>query len=415
MRPRDFSGLLGQGHLRARLDRLYGLLEEGLLFSLIIFGPPGTGKSALASLIAGCSGSRFVALNAVTSNSAEVKKEIAAAREALLYQEKRTILFIDEIHRFNKLQQDALLPAVEEGTVYLIGVTTQNPSFSINPALRSRCHLLEFRILGQDELSAILDRALADQESGLGRHGYTLAPAARAMIIAACSGDARRALNLLELAASPARQGGEITAADVEASLSGSAVRYDRDGDEHYDVTSAFIKSMRGSDPDAAVYYLARMIEGGEDPLFIARRIMIAASEDVGLADSGALSVAVAAAEAVERVGMPEGGLILAHAALRIALAPKSNSACMALTRARTDLEKNGPLSVPDHLRDSHFPDAEKTGRGTGYKYPHDYPGSFVMQQYLAEVRQFYVPLPHGNEASLMRNLQELREAAHGV
>ena len=415
MRPVQFSHFEGQEHVREQIARFSRLLEEGRLFSFIIFGPPGTGKSAFAALVAGISGARFVSLNAVTSSVAEVKDCIRAAAEAAAYHEQRTVLFIDEIHRFNKMQQDALLPAVEDGTVYLIGVTTQNPSFSVNPALRSRCHILEFKLLDDEALSRILDRALEDESSGLGRYGYTLSGSARSRILRAASGDARRALNLLELAAVPGAEGKEIPSETVDACLGGSSVEYDRDGDSHYDVTSAFIKSIRGSDPDATIHYLARMIEGGEDPRFIARRIMISASEDVGLADSGALSVAVSAAQAVERIGMPEGALILSHAALRVCLAPKSNSACKAIGAARSDIRENGPLPIPDYLKDAHYKDAAALGRGVGYKYPHDYPGHFVEQEYLSGSRSYYSPCDTGNEHQLAAAHVRRKGGAGGV
>jgi len=402
MRPGLFADFQGQEHVRLQISRFSELLEEGRLFSFIIFGPPGSGKSAFAFLVANISGARFVSLNAVTSSVAEVKTCIKAASEAAAFHEQRTVLFIDEIHRFNKLQQDALLPAVEDGIVHLIGVTTHNPSFSVNPALRSRCHIIEFKQLSGEAISAILDRTLQDKENGLGRYGYSLSREARERIVRAAAGDARKALNLLELAASPGTGNREISGERVEACTGAVAVSYDRDGDGHYDVTSAFIKSIRGSDPDATLHYLARMVEGGEDPRFIARRIMIAASEEVGLADSGALSVAVSAAQAVERIGMPEGALILSHAALRVCLSPKSNSACMAIAAARQDVRENGPLPVPDHLKDSNYRDAKELGRGIGYKYPHDYPGHYVEQDYLSDSRTYYVPCETGNEQQLV-------------
>jgi putative ATPase len=402
MCPRNFDEFAGQGHVLAPGKPLRRFAEEGRGFSWIIFGPPGCGKSAFARLAAGYARAQFIALNAVTSNVAELKAALqeAAARQA--YEGQRTVLFIDEIHRFNRLQQDALLPAVEDGVVHLYGVTTQNPAFCVNGALLSRCQLVEFKPLLAEDLLPLIGRALDDKDRGLGELRLIMGEEAREALACFSSGDARRLLNILELAAAASECGGEITLHTLEEACSGQAVPlYDRGGDNHYDIASAFIKSMRGSDPDATMYWLARMLAGGEDPNFIARRIVIAASEDVGLADSGALAIAVAAAEAALMLGMPEARIPLAHAALRVALAPKSNSAYLAIDAAMRDVREQGPLPVPDHLRDASYSTAKRLHRGEGYRYPHDFPGHWIPQDYLSEGRTFYRNTGMGNEAQL--------------
>lgn len=411
MRPRRFEDFMGQSRLLGEGGVVRRLLDQGRLFSFIFYGPAGTGKTACAHLVAGHSGAHLEQLNAVTAGVADLKRVLAAAEERLKFHGQRTVLFIDEIHRFNKLQQDGLLPAVEDGIVYLIGVTTQNPSFYVNPALLSRCQLVEFFPLSEEDLSRLLDRAMQDASSGLGGLGLTLEDGARDLLLRHAAGDGRRALNLLELAAATLEQGHSISR-DAVASVSSEALaRYDRDGDAHYDIASAFIKSMRGTAPDAVLHYLARMLAGGEDPRFIMRRILIAASEDVGLADSGALATAAAAATAVERVGMPEAALILAHAALRVTLAPKSHSATLGIQAAQRDLQENGPLPLPEHLRDSHGAAAAATGRGTGYRYPHDYPHHYVEQEYLVAERSYYHPSDMGREADFRKWLDFLQQA----
>lgn len=418
MRPRSFAEFAGQSGALGSRQGLERLLGEGRLFSFILYGPPGTGKTAFAMLAAEATGAEFVRLNAVTSNVAELKQEMRAAADRLGMHRRRTMLFIDELHRFNKQQQDALLPAVEDGTVYLVGVTTHNPRFYINPALLSRCHLIQFTELSVEELKPLVLRALEDPERGLGMRGQQLAEDALEALCRGAAGDARRALNLLEISSAMQLNGNTITLETVTAAAGGGGFRHDRDGDAHYDVISAFIKSMRGSDPDATLHYLARLIEGGEDPRFIMRRIMIAASEDVGLADSNALVAAAAASQAVQETGMPEAALIMAHAALRVAVAPKSNAVTTGIFAARRDLQENGPLPVPPHLRDAHFKGAAEQGRGIGYLYPHDYPGNFVRQEYLAEPRRFYQPSENGTERAIRARLQELygdRDSAEPV
>ena len=418
MRPERFEELVGQEHLFGPESGIRRLIEGDTFFSFLLYGPPGTGKTASAYLIADKKNAEVSVLNAVTAKVADVKRHIDRAESRLQYENRRTVLFIDEIHRFNKLQQDALLPAVEEGVVALIGVTTQNPGFYVNPALLSRCQRLEFTPLGAEAVERLLHNALHAQR-GLGALGYHLDSEAVRLIITAASGDGRQALSLLEMAALSVTSGTVITVKHVQDCLQGQVhIQYDRDGDAHYDIVSAFIKSMRGSDPDATLYYLARMIEGGEDPRFIVRRILIAASEDVGLADSSALLIASAAARAVDQVGMPESRIILSHAALRVALAPKSNSACAGIDAALEDVRHNTRMAVPPHLRDAHFKDAAAQGRGIGYKYPHDFPGHFVRQQYLEESRQFYKPSETGREkhfAEWLSRLYAEEEAHHGV
>jgi putative ATPase len=411
MRPLTFDEFAGQKHVLAPGMPLRRFAEEGRNYSWIIFGPPGCGKTAFAELVASAAGAVFTALNAVTSNVAELKAALQAAAGRREYEGRRTVLFIDEIHRFNRLQQDALLPAVENGTVHLYGATTQNPAFCINGALLSRCQLVEFKPLFADDLFPLIDRALHDSARGLGEKNLTMEEDARLALIQYSSGDARRLLNLLELAAEATVGGGEITLSTLKDVCAGQAAPiYDRDGDNHYDIASAFIKSMRGSDPDATIYWLARMLAGGEDPNFIARRIVIAASEDVGLADSGALSIAVAAAEAALMLGMPEARIPLAHAALRVALAPKSNSAYTALDAALADVRERGPLPVPDHLRDASYTTAKRLQRGLGYVYPHDHPSHWVRQDYLTEARALYKNSGIGAEAQLGKWLDFLRE-----
>lgn len=410
MRPRTFAEFAGQAHVLGPGKPLRRFAEEGRHFSWIIFGPPGCGKSAFAWLVAASAQAHFVSINAVTSNVAELKSAIEAASARLRYEGRRTLLFIDEIHRFNRMQQDALLPAVEDGTVHLYGATTQNPAFCLNPALLSRCQLVEFRTLAVDDMAPLVLRTLGDAERGLGARHLSIDDDALELLAASSSGDARRLLNLLELAAASTDDNGRITSQTVRDAAAGQAAPvYDRDGDNHYDITSAFIKSMRGSDPDAALYWLARMLDGGEDPNFIARRIVIAASEDVGLADSGALSIAVSAAQAAAMLGMPEARIVLAHAVLRIALAPKSNSACIGIDAALADLRANGALMVPEHLRDAHYALAKKLGHGAEYRYPHDAPGHWVEQAYLPEERRFYTNSGQGHEAQLGRWLENVR------
>ncbi|MDR7416342.1 MAG: replication-associated recombination protein A [Armatimonadota bacterium] len=415
MRPRTLEEFVGQRHLLGPGRFLHRLLSSGQLVSLILYGPPGTGKTSLAQVLANTLRAHFVSLNAVTSGVAEVRRVIQEARDRLRYRGERTVLFIDEIHRFNRSQQDLLLPAVEDGTVVLVGATTQNPFFDVNPTLLSRCRLLRLEPLRPEEIGKIVERALQDPERGLGRERVELSPEALAHLVDAANGDARVALNALEVAVrtTPPDADGvrRVGLAAVEEALQRRMIRYDKSGDEHYDVASAFIKSLRGSDPDAAVYWLVRMLEAGEDPRFIARRMIVHAAEDVGLADPTALLVAVAAAHAVEFVGLPEAQIPLAEAAIYIACAPKSNAVVRALARAREDLEHLPALPVPLHLRDVSYPGAVQLGHGQAYRYPHDFPGGFVEQDYLPENlrgRVYYEPTDQGREAEIRERLMRL-------
>ena len=405
MRPRTLDDFVGQQHVVGPSAPLRALIEADALGSMILWGPAGTGKTSLAGIVAGVTGARFVSLSAVNAAVADLRKAIGEAKEALGATGRRTILFIDEVHRFNKSQQDALLPAVESGHVILIGATTENPFFEINSPLISRSQLFRLEPLTQDEIQAILERALTDKK-GLGKSGITAEPEALSHIVQRAGGDARWALNALELAAAAAISSGEktITAEKAESALQSPVVRYDRSGDVHYDVISAFIKSMRGSDPDAALWWLARMIEGGEDPRFIARRMVIFASEDVGNADPMALVVAVSAFHALEFVGLPEAALNLSQAVTYLATAEKSNASTVAIGRAIADVKSGIQGEVPPHLRDSHYPGARKLGHGKGYQYPHDHPGGWVDQEYLPEElkgRRYYEPTDRGVEKDI--------------
>ncbi len=412
MRPRDFSEFMGQEHILAPGKLLRRAIEADRFVSIILFGPPGVGKTAFAHLIAERSQARFVSLNAVTAGIADIRKVTLEAENERAQNGTKTILFIDEIHRFTRVQQDALLPDVEQGTVTLVGASTQNPFFAIIPALSSRSQIFEFKPLKNDDIKALLLRALADKERGFGTLPVTLTPEALDLIVAKSNGDARRALNALELgvlSTTPASDGNILLDLQTaEESIQKKALVYDED--EHYDTISAFIKSMRGSDPQAALYWMAKMIYAGEDPLFIARRIVIAASEDVGNADPRALLVATAAYQAVERIGMPEGALSLAQAAVYIAAAPKSNAACLGIKAAMKDLEAGTLLAVPDHLKDSHYKGAARLGRGKGYRYPHDYPGHYVAQDYLPQKREYYRPTEQGEEKRIKERLAGLQK-----
>jgi putative ATPase len=411
MRPRNLSEFVGQEHILGPGKLLRRAIESDRILSLILYGPPGAGKTALAHLIAERSRSRFVSLNAVTAGVADIRK---VAQDALSEQSlggTGTILFIDEIHRFTRAQQDALLPDVERGVITLMGASTSNPFFAIIPALSSRSQIFEFRPLTEENLRTIVLRALADKERGLGGRSIELSPDALDFIAARANGDARRALNALEIGVLSTQPGGDgVIRCDLrvaEESIQKKALVYDED--EHYDTISAFIKSMRGSDPDAALYWMAKMIKGGEDPLFIARRIVIAASEDVGNADPRAIMIATAAYQAVERIGMPEGMISLAQAATYVASAPKSNAAFLGIQAAMKDVEENALLPVSDHLKDAHYKGAGRLGRGKGYKYPHDYPGHFVAQDYLPQKRDYYRPTEQGEEKRIKERLAGLK------
>jgi putative ATPase len=419
MRPATLEEFVGQAHVLGPGSALRALIEADELRSVILWGPAGTGKTSLAHIIARATRSHYEELSATSAGVKDVRALLAAARERLGALGRRSILFIDEIHRFNKAQQDALLPGVEDRTVVLVGATTENPFFTVNAPLMSRSLLFRLEPLGHDDLETIVERALADPERGLGGRGLTLEPDALAHLVDRADGDARHALNALEAAALvvTARQETTITLADIEDALQRPRVTYDRAGDQHYDVISAFIKSVRGSDVDAALHYLARMIEAGEDPRFIARRIIVLASEDVGMADPTALGVAVAAADAVQYIGMPEGRIPLAQAVVHLATAPKSNAAYLGIDRAITDVREGKAGRVPKHLRDAHYPGAKRLGHGKGYVYPHDDPIGVVPQEYLPESLRgavYYEPTEHGNERDVSSRLAKLRRIVRG-
>jgi putative ATPase len=412
MRPRTLDELVGQGHLLASGSALRTAVESGEPHSAILYGPPGSGKTTLARIIAGYSDAAFEEESAVNAGKAEVRAVIERARERQRANGRATVLFLDEIHRFNKAQQDALLPAVEDGLVTLIGATTENPYFEVNSALLSRCQIYELRELTADDVAALLRRALADPERGIA-DPPEVAGDALELLATRSGGDARTALGALERAVETARASEhEVDVATAEDALQRKAVSYDREGDRHYDYISAWIKATRGSDADASLYYLAVMLEGGEDPRFIARRMVIFASEDVGNADPRALAVATAAAAAVDRVGLPECVLNLAQAAAYLALAPKSNASTTAISAAMRHVREHGAKLPPDHLRDAHYKGAKALGRGEGYVYPHDQPGGVADQPLLpAELRgvRFYEPTDRGLEAQLRERIDELR------
>jgi putative ATPase len=413
MRPRTLEEFVGQGHVLGPRSALRALIEADELRSVILWGPAGTGKTSLAHIIANATRSHFEELSATSAGVKDVRALLAAARERLGALGRRSILFIDEIHRFNKGQQDALLPGVEDRTVVLVGATTENPFFTVNAPLMSRSLLFRLEPLATSELETIVTRALADPERGLGGQGLTLDGDALAHLVDRADGDARHALNALEAAALVVTAKGttRITLGDIEDALQRPRVTYDRAGDQHYDVASAFIKSIRGSDPDAALHYLARMLAAGEDPRFVARRLVISASEDVGLADPQALAVAVAAFQALEFVGLPEARLNLAEAVVYLALAPKSNSAYAALGAATQELEEARPGRVPGHLQSASYPGEKKLGIGVGYVYPHDHPGHWVAQRYLPEGLRggYYRPSDQGQEARLAEDWRRRR------
>ena len=411
MRPRTLAEYTGQAHILGPGKLLRRAIEADRISSLILFGPPGTGKTTLAEVIAGATGARFERLSGVESNVADIRRVVAAA--AMLRRERKTILFIDEIHRFSKSQQDVLLPEVENGLIRLIGATTQNPFFSINSALLSRSQVFQLEPLSEAELQTIMAAAVADAERGLGELGIVLAPEAAAHLARLSDGDARKCLNALEIAALSTHAGEDgvrlVSLEAAEESIQKKAVVYDGTGDAHYDTISAFIKSMRGSDPDAALYWLAKMIHAGEDLRFIARRIVICASEDVGMADSQALVVAMAAKDASDFVGMPEATLILAHAAVYLATAPKSNRCTVAIGKAMAEVREGRTLAVPTHLRDGHYKGSERLGHGAGYQYSHDFEGSYVPQAYLPEGRTYYEPTENGLEKRVKERLAHWR------
>lgn len=423
MRPRELNEVVGQSHLLGPGRPLRTLIEQDSLRSVILWGPAGSGKTTLARVVAARTARELVTLSAVSAGVKDVRAVIEEGRRRRGEQGRGTILFLDEIHRFNKSQQDALLPAVEDGTLVLIGATTENPFFEINSPLLSRASLFRLEPLSDRDVQTIVERALEDPR-GLGGE-FTISPQAREHLVDKSNGDARRALVCLELASDLARAAGrdEIGLPDAEGAADMRYLAHDRAGDSHYDVISAFIKSLRGSDPDAALHWLARMLEGGEDPRFIARRMVIFASEDVGLADASSLAVAVNAAHALELVGLPEAGLNLGHAALHLARAPKSNSVKAAIDAAVEDVRQHRPGPVPAHLRSASYPGAGKLGHGHGYRYPHDHPGHWVEQAYVPEEasgRSYYTPsgqgedLPYEPGTGIRRAREDLRPEDSG-
>ena len=416
MRPRTLDEFAGQQHTLKQGSPLRRLLAsettQGALSSVILWGPPGTGKTTLAHLIARAGNAKFMELSAITAGVKDVRDVISTARDNKVSFGAATVLFVDEVHRFNKAQQDALLPGVENGWVTLVAATTENPSFSVIAPLLSRSLLVTLNSLDDDSISALIDRAVSDPRGLNGE--VSIDDDARYAIVRLAGGDARRALTVLEASAAVSNSQGEkvITRDSVSLASDHSVVRYDRDGDQHYDVISAFIKSVRGSDPDAALHYLARMIEAGEDPRFIARRLMILASEDIGLADNSMLTLATSAAQTVALIGFPEARITLAQVTIALALAPKSNSAYLAIDRAIDDIRQGNIGDVPAHLRDSHYSRAGDLGHGVGYSYPHDTPHGVSEQFYLPEViahHRYYEPTNHGDEDALATLWSKLR------
>ena len=410
MRPRTLDEVIGQRHLTGPGTPFRKLIDHDAAMSLLLWGPPGTGKTTLAHVVSEVTSRRFTELSAVAAGVKDVRAAIETARRELGLSGKQTVLFIDEVHRFNKAQQDALLPAVENRWVSFIGATTENPFFSVVSPLLSRSLLLTLEPLSDEDLAEVIARALADERGLAG--AVTLGPGVTEHLIMLAGGDARRALTYLESAALGAPAGAQIDLPALERAVDRAAVRYDRDGDQHYDVISAFIKSIRGSDADAALHYLARMIEAGEDPRFIARRLIVHASEDVGMADPTALPLAVAAAHAVEFVGLPEARINLAQATIHLALAPKSNAVIKAITAAAADVRAGLAGPVPAHLRDASYRGAARLGHGKGYQYPHDVPEGVLPQQYAPDGlagREYYQPTGHGAEARYAERAERIR------
>jgi|SRR5271166_2339005 len=410
MRPASLDEVVGQDHLLAPGSPLRRLVEGSGVASVILYGPPGSGKTTLAALISQATGRRFEALSALSAGVKDVRAVIDSARSALIRGEQ-TVLFIDEVHRFSKTQQDALLSAVENRVVLLVAATTENPSFSVVAPLLSRSLILQLRPLTADDIRTVVQRAIEDPR-GLGGR-VAVQPEAVDLLVHLAAGDARRALTALEVAVESAEEAGEVVSVEtIEQSLDKAAVRYDRDGDQHYDVISAFIKSVRGSDVDAALHYVARMLVAGEDPRFIARRLVILASEDIGMADPTALQTAVAAAQTVQLIGMPEAQLTLAHATVHLATAPKSNAVTTALGAAMDDIKAGKAGTVPAHLRDGHYSGAAALGNAQGYKYSHDDPDGVVTQQYPPDELvgvDYYRPTAHGAESPIVKRLERLR------
>ena len=419
MRPTTLDEVVGQKHIIGKDKLLYRAIKADKLGPVIFYGPPGTGKTTLAKVIANTTSARFEQINATVAGKKDMEEIVKNAKDSIGMYGQKTILFVDEIHRFNKSQQDYLLPFVEDGTITLIGATTENPYFEVNNALLSRSRIFELKPLEKQDIRELVMRAVYDTEKGMGTYGADITDEAADFLADVANGDARAALNAVELGilTTDKSDDGKIhITIDVAAEcIQKRVVRYDHDGDNHYDTISAFIKSMRGSDPDAAVYYLARMLYAGEDVKFIARRIMICASEDVGNADPNALVVAVSAAQAVERIGMPESQIILSQAAAYVATAPKSNAAYMGIAKAMKTVADTRTMPVPAHLQDRHYKGAEKLGHGLGYKYAHDYPNHYVTQQYLPdgmEGMRFYEPSENGYEKKIREHMEFIKREA---
>ena len=419
LRPTTLDEVVGQSHIIGKDKLLYRAIKADKLSSIIFYGPPGTGKTTLAKVIANTTSAEFTQINATIAGKKDMEEVIQKAKDTMAMYGKRTILFIDEIHRFNKSQQDYLLPFVEDGTIILIGATTENPYFEVNGALISRSVIFELKPLDKEDIKQLIHRAVYDKEKGMGAFDAVIDEEALEFLADLSGGDARHALNAIELGVMTTDRSEDgkihITLEVAQECIQKRRVLYDKNGDNHYDTISAFIKSMRGSDPDAAVYYLAKMLYAGEEVAFIARRIMICASEDVGNADPRALTVAVSAAQAVERIGMPEAQIILSQAATYVACAPKSNSACNAIFAANEEVRRSGNLPIPSHLQDAHYKGAAKLGHGTGYKYAHDYPNDYVEQQYLPyelSGREFYQPSGNGYEVKIREHMARIKKEA---
>lgn len=418
LRPASLDEVVGQQHIIGRDKLLYRAISADKISSIIFYGPPGTGKTTLAKVIARTTSAEFTQINATVSGKKDMEEVIKKAKDTQGMYGKKTILFIDEIHRFNKGQQDYLLPFVEDGTIILIGATTENPYFEVNSALISRSIIFELKPLSKEDIKELLNRAVYDREKGMGAYEAVIDEEALEFLADIAGGDARHALNAIELGIMTTQRSEDgkihVTLSVAQECIQKRAVRYDKTGDNHYDTISAFIKSMRGSDPDAAVYYLARMLYAGESVTFVARRIMICASEDVGIADPNALQVAVNASLAVERVGMPEAQIILSQAAMYVACAPKSNACVKAIGEAMKTVEETGNLPIPAHLQDAHYKGAAKLGHGTGYLYAHDYPNHYVKQQYLPyelSGTEFYHPSGNGYEVKVKQHMKRIKSS----
>lgn len=417
MRPVTLDEVVGQQHIVGKDKLLYRAIAADKLGSVIFYGPPGTGKTTLARVIANTTSARFEQINATTAGKKDMEEIVNRAKEQYGMYQKKTILFVDEIHRFNKAQQDYLLPFVEDGTVILIGATTENPYFEVNGALLSRSNIFELKALEPEDIKQLIQKALTDVEKGMGAYHADITEEALEFLAGMAEGDARAALNAIELGVlttTPDTEGKiHITLSVAEECIQKRALKYDKQGDNHYDTISAFIKSMRGSDPDAAIYYLAKMINAGESVTFIARRIMICACEDVGMADPQAIQVAVACSEAVERIGLPEARIILAEAVIYVATAPKSNTCCVAIDNALKTVREKRTGEVPNHLKDAHYKGAAKLGHGQGYQYAHDFPNHYVEQQYLPDEllgTRYYEPTDMGYEKQVKQYLYRIKE-----